>query len=172
MPDYTENLPAARIHSSKEGLIPEYKSGEEYDGWIKRLEQCFGTENQDIAELAARSIASSFKRGDDKTVNAIIAEMQEMKPNDALERCLIMQTLLVSKKAFEIMSESNKCVFEEEKRQKIAASASLMRLFLNQLDALRRYRCKEHKISVTHIQAQQAIIGDVHTTGEKNGKNE
>ena len=158
------NSPAVRVEITPNGILPEYIDGESYEAWASRLAECFGTESQDVAEIAVRSVAQALKKGDSQALNAIIAQVREMKPSDALETCLILQSLLVSNKAMELMAEAQRSTFDEDKERKLAASASFMRLFINQLAALKRYRSKsEQHICVTHVQANQAIIGNVTT---------
>ena len=83
---------------------------------------------------------------------------------------LVVQMCLANEYAVNALSSSDTAVFTEDKERLSAIAAKMMRLYLQQFEVLRRYRnAGRQNIQVTHVYADQAIVGDVVQGGHKNG---
>jgi len=129
-----------QVTRTGDALSAVLATGESYDAWLSRLAEAVGTADTEIAEFTLRMLASGLGRSDDTTLNAILAQMQEMKPRDAVERCLIIQMLLTAHKSVQALSASNLTISPEELEKKLASALRFMRLYLQQCEALRKLR--------------------------------
>ena len=154
-------LTSSKVQVTRDGnaISAVLEGGESHDAWLSRLAEAVGTADTEIAEFTLRMLASGLGRSDDTTLNAILAQMQEMKPRDAVERCLIIQMLLTAHKSVQALSASNLTISPEELEKKLA-SARFMRLYLQQCEALRNLRNGGNQtITINHMNVDKAVIG-------------
>lgn len=155
-----------RVRSVKGGLAPVRSEDETREAWMQRLAEAVGTDDTEIARLTIRSLAAGLGHRDDVTLNALLAQVQEMSPQNAIERCLLIQMMLTSHKAMSAMAESGGTLMPEESAAQSALSIRLMRLYLQQCETLRRLRsCGSQTITINHVVADKAVIGDVYQSG-------
>ena len=134
--------------------------GESHDSWLTRLAAAVGTVDTEIGELTLRMLASGLGKAEDGILNALLAQVQEMKPTNAVERCLIIQMLLTAHKSVQALSASNLTISQEELERKIASAMRFMRLYLQQCETLRKLRhggCQT--ITINHMNVDKAVIG-------------
>ena len=149
-----------QVTRTGDALSAVLATGESHDAWLSRLAEAVGTADTEIAEFTLRMLASGLGRSDDTTLNAILAQMQEMKPRDAVERCLIIQMLLTAHKSVQALSASNLTISPEELEKKIASALRFMRLYLQQCEALRKLRNGGNQtITINHMNVDKAVIG-------------
>lgn len=149
-----------QVTRTGDALSAVLATGESHDAWLSRLAEAVGTADTEIAEFTLRMLASGLGRSDDTTLNAILAQMQEMKPRDAVERCLIIQMLLTAHKSVQALSVSNLTISPEEFEKKIASALRFMRLYLQQCEALRKLRNGGNQtITINHMNVDKAVIG-------------
>ena len=149
-----------QVTRDDDALSAVLATGESHDAWLSRLAEAVGTADTEIAEFTLRMLASGLGRSDDTTLNAILAQMQEMKPRDAVERCLIIQMLLTAHKSVQALSASNLTISPEEFEKKIASALRFMRLYLQQCEALRKLRNGGNQtITINHMNVDKAVIG-------------
>ena len=156
------NIPEAKVQVARTGdaLSAVLAAGESHDVWLSRLAEAVGTTDTEIAEFTLRMLASGLGRSDDTTLNAILAQMQEMQPRDAVERCLLIQMLLTAYKSVQALSVSNLTISSEELEKKIASATRFMRLYLQQCEALRKLRNGGNQtITINHMNVDKAVIG-------------
>lgn len=136
------------------------EGGESQDAWLARLAEAVGTTDTEIAELTLRMLASGLGRSDDVILNGILAQLQEMKPRDAVERCLIIQMLLTAHKSIQALTASASADSQEEQEMKSALAMRFMRLYLQQCEALRKFRTGgSQTITINHMNVDKAVIG-------------
>ena len=149
-----------QVTRTGDALSAVLATGESHDAWLSRLAEAVGTADTEIAEFTLRMLASGLGRSDDTTLNAILAQMQEMKPRDAVERCLIIQMLLTAHKSVQALSASNLTISPEELEKKLASALRFMRLYLQQCEALRKLRNGGNQtITINHMNVDKAVIG-------------
>ena len=149
-----------QVTRDDDALSAVLATGESHDAWLSRLAEAVGTADTEIAEFTLRMLASGLGRSDDTTLNAILAQMQEMQPRDAVERCLIIQMLLTAHKSVQALSASNLTISPEEFEKKIASALRFMRLYLQQCEALRKLRNGGNQtITINHMNVDKAVIG-------------
>ena len=149
-----------QVTRTGDALSAVLATGESHDAWLSRLAEAVGTADTEIAEFTLRMLASGLGRSDDTTLNAILAQMQEMKPRDAVERCLIIQMLLTAHKSVQALSVSNLTISPEELEKKLASALRFMRLYLQQCEALRKLRNGGNQtITINHMNVDKAVIG-------------
>ena len=149
-----------QVTRDDDALSAVLATGESHDAWLSRLAEAVGTADTEIAEFTLRMLASGLGRSDDTTLNAILAQMQEMQPRDAVERCLLIQMLLTAYKSVQALSVSNLTISSEELEKKIASVTRFMRLYLQQCEALRKLRNGGNQtITINHMNVDKAVIG-------------
>lgn len=149
-----------QVTRTGDALSAVLATGESHDAWLSRLAEAVGTADTEIAEFTLRMLASGLGRSDDTTLNAILAQMQEMQPRDAVERCLLIQMLLTAHKSVQALSVSNLTISPEEFEKKIASALRFMRLYLQQCEALRKLRNGGNQtITINHMNVDKAVIG-------------
>lgn len=163
LPDKTCPL---RVRSVEGGLVPIRGEDESHERWMQRLAEAVGTDDTEIARLTIRTLAAGLGHRDDVTLNALLAQVQEMAPQNAVERCLLIQMMLTSHKATRAMAESGGAMMPEGSAAQSALSIRLMRLYLQQCETLRKLRsCGSQTITINHVVADKAVIGDVYQNG-------
>ena len=149
-----------QVTRDDDALSAVLATGESHDAWLSRLAEAVGTADTEIAEFTLRMLASGLGRSDDTTLNAILAQMQEMQPRDAVERCLLIQMLLTAHKSVQALSVSNLTISPKEFEKKIASALRFMRLYLQQCEALRKLRNGGNQtITINHMNVDKAVIG-------------
>lgn len=163
-----ETLPV-RVRCTENGILPVREQGEGQDAWMTRLASVVGASDPVIAKYTLHALAAGIRPGDSTRLNALLAEMQTLAPTDAIERALIIQMLLVSSSAVEAMTKAGRAPSMDAQIAISNAAIRLMRLFIQQGDALRRYRSQgTQSVTVTNITADQAIVGNVYGGENKN----
>ena len=163
LPDTGEPI---RVRTVQGGLSPVHDREESHAEWLARLAEAVGTDDTEIAQLTLRSLASGLGRSDDATLNALLAQVQEMAPRNAVERCLLIQMLLTSHKSVCTLAEGNRAANADDRAERMALAMRLMRLYLQQCETLRKLRhggSQTVTINHNHIVTDKAVIGDVYS---------
>ena len=137
----------------------------QYDEWKRRIGEAFGTEDIDVAAYLLNSIcrASGIKAEQADVLNGLCAAIQELHPRDHCERMLVSQMVLVDYRLKTCMHSAGRALSPEMRDTEMAMAIKLMRLYTQQLETLRRYRTGGNQmITVNHVTAEQAIVGDVY----------
>lgn len=98
-------------------------------------------------------------------VEAVMSMFEKMKPRDYMEKQLIAQMLLVNLFAGQELGRAMKSSDPECRKDATAAATRMLRLYAQQLEALRRYRNVGNQtitVNHNHINATNAIVGNVH----------
>jgi hypothetical protein len=137
----------------------------------------FGTSDSDSLGVIVNQIANLINTGNgppDRTdmdeINAGLAFVVEMKPQDPTEMFLASQMFAIQNLA---MDTARRTVFKDQapeaRNQYMDQTIKLMRTFTTQVEALAKYRTKgKQKITVQHVNVEnggQAIVGDVSQGG-------
>lgn len=159
------------VQKTENGIAPVLHTGECPAQWKERLMAAFGVKDEPAATYLLHCLSRTAKgKRSDLLFNACIATIREIRPNNSLERMLVVQMCLANEYAVNALSSSDTAVFAEDKERLSAIAAKMMRLYLQQFEVLRRYRnAGRQNIQVTHVYADQAIVGDVVQGGNKNG---
>lgn len=98
--------------------------------------------------------------------NGLLSALQDMKPRDHVEKMLVAQMLLSHRTAMYFMQSIPYYSYSQEREEyQLGQAARFMRLFSQQAEALRKYRSGgKQTITVNHVTAGQAIVGNVTTT--------
>lgn len=156
--------------------LPEFKSvnggldfkQEPEIGW-DLLQESFGTASGSfagavLAQLIGALSPSNSKGIDHIAINGAIAAISSVQPRDELETMLAAQMAAVHHATMDFAKRLNRA--ENIKQQESAERTfnKLARTFCVQLEALKRYRGGEQKITVQHVTVNdggQAIVGTV-----------
>ncbi len=142
-------------------ISPVLQGGETQDEWLARLAKVVGSTDNEIAEFTLVMLSSALGRGDDIALNAILAQLQEMEPKNAIERCLIIQMLLTSYKSIQALAASSGSILQEEIEAKVASAIRFMRLYLQQCEVFRKLRNGGNQtITINHMSVDKAVIGN------------
>jgi len=108
-------------------------------------------------------------------LNGMIAAIHGLGPKDELESMLAVQMVTVHNLAMEFMKRSicNNGMMIDPADAETNRAVRLMRVFMDQIDALNRYRGKgQQNIVVEHVNVNsggQAIVGSVQPSGKGEG---
>ncbi len=143
-----------------------------FDQWASDLTRVFGTENEKLAltQLQLLSQAAANISSDRETViNALIAAISDIAPRDILESQLACQIECVHLQSMHFLKQSANSGFPETAQKYLNLAIRLMRMYLQQIEALGKYRQGKRRMSVGQVvvNAEQAIVGNVESTGQK-----
>ena len=132
----------------------------------------FGVESEDVFTVLLRQTVDTLPSTIDKdtSVNAVMAMLMDIQPQDAMEAMLVTQMIATHAQA---MEWSRRAVIPEQTERGIEMNVSratrLMRTFTSQVEALQKYRNKgKQTIQVQHVNVQsggQAIVGAIQGGG-------
>lgn len=129
--------------------------------WQEKLQNAVGTMDTSIAKYTVNALALGLQGKDDATLNALLAQVQEMEPRNAVERCLLIQMMLISHKAVSALGRSSSMFGNGE--ADITRAMRFMRLYLQQAETFRKLRGGgQQTITINHVSANQAVVGDVY----------
>lgn len=132
----------------------------------------FGVESEDVFTVLLRQTIDTLPNTIDKdtSVNAVMAMLLNIQPQDTMEAMLVTQMIATHAQA---MEWSRRAVLPEQTERGIEMNVSratrLMRTFTSQVEALQKYRNKgQQTIQVQHVNVQsggQAIVGAIQGGG-------
>ena len=136
-----------------------------------------GAQNPDIGMTILRQLLDCLPismRTDEEAINAALALICGIEPQDELESALATQMAAIHHASLEML---NRVMLQEQTMEGVNHGINrvtkLMRTFTAQMEALQKYRSKgQQTIQVQHVQVTdggQAIVGNVKTGGWDNG---
>jgi hypothetical protein len=153
-------------------ISPTHSDGQ---GWRTRLEDALGTASPEFvdAELVRLMIAFRDRAGiiDARAVNAVLAVVDGLKPQNEIEAMLALQIAATHALAMKFSARLYSGAIETIPQQDSAALtlSRLQRAFTTQMDALSNMRRGgRQRVVVEHVNVYpggQAIVGDVTHTG-------
>jgi hypothetical protein len=156
------------------------KSGEQLvDEVIRTACKVTGTRSLDAADRFIAQVSYALvwpkpKDADDHLVRAS-AVIAEMAPQNATEAMLATQTIATNDAALLFLSRATlQNQYPEAIDANVLRATRLMRVFMEQLEAMQRLKGKvcQQKVTVEHVHVHgggQAIVGAVTTTGHDRG---
>lgn len=113
----------------------------------------------ELASYLTKVIASSQFGNNLDDLYGILAAINEIKPQNPLEILLVIQMFLTNRRAGIALKESCKCLLADDQERQIAIATKLMRLYTQQMEALRKFRNGGNQtINVNYINANQSVV--------------
>jgi hypothetical protein len=148
-------------------------------GWAAQIEDAFGTTSKDFAQRttnqtlnALLSCEGSLPTG---TMNAVLAAVDGVRPNDEIEAMLASQMVVTHTLAMKFLGRANQARHLEQLDASGALAVKLLRTFTAQVEALAKLRRGgEQTVRVEHVHIHaggQAVVGNVSHRGG-GGENE
>jgi len=144
---------------------------EQEGSWLESLGKAFGVNDQDaVATLLSQFTTANckFEPKNVKTINALIGNLAEINPADPAEAMLAVQMITAHRKSMELMervTNSSLSVDTDAVDKSLKLSERLMRTYVQQMEALARYRRKgEQKVRVERVTVNEggrAIVGNM-----------
>lgn len=134
------------------------------------LKQLSGVDQVNFLQTLLPDLVASFDDVDDFNVKnrAVLEALEAMHPQDAHELMLCIQILALHRQGMNYMYKLSQAEGTFADRY-LNASAKLLKLHGEKLEALNRYRRKgQQMVKVEHIhvhQGAQAVIGNIQTGG-------
>ncbi len=147
----------------------------EREKWLKAGEEATGTNDSDLLTVMLGQVANALPNVSEQWLNAAIAMLHGIKPQDQLEGMLAAQMVAVHNLSLEV---AKRAMLPDQTTEgvnfNINRVTKLMRTFTAQVEALQRYRGKGQQIiQVQHVNVSeggQAVVGNVnHKGGRGNG---
>lgn len=137
--------------------------------WLPSVREAFGTNDAAVIDYLIRTAVGIL--GQDMTaLKSFIAGVRDLQPQDHTERLLVSQMMLVHHKACALLASSAKAILTETQESLERRAEKFMRLYLQQAEALRKYRRNASQtITVNHVQANQAVVANTLTTVREHG---
>lgn len=135
------------------------------------LMDAFGTTNEQFSDAVVMQLANVASTGgkvNGRKLNAAVAMVAGIKPNDEVEAMLAAQMAAVHYATMNAALYLNNANMLPQIDSYTNALSKLARTFTAQVEALKKYRSSgEQSIRVQHVNvnAEQAIVGDVQTGG-------
>lgn len=134
------------------------------------LKKLSGVYQDNFLQTLLPDLVANFSDIDDLSIknNAVLEALEAMQPKDVHELMLCIQILALHRQGMNFM---HKLAHADGKfmDRYLNASAKLLRLHGEKLEALNRYRRKGHQVvQVEHVhvhQGAQAVIGNIQTGG-------
>jgi hypothetical protein len=131
--------------------------------------KAFNTDDEKFIEYLLMKVVLSqgkLKDGGETEVNALISVFEDIKPRDALERMLVAQMMMCFGHATRQFRFAANATLTGTEERHLNLASRLIKLYSTQLETLRKYRNEGRQvITVNHVTANQAIVGDVHHGG-------
>lgn len=134
----------------------------------------FGVDDEDVIDMLLTQIKQSIPSiyNQDDAGNYAMAILLDIKPRDGMEAMLITQMVVVQSQSMEYM---RRAVLPEQSEEgvdiNITLATKLQRTFVQQMEALQKYRNKgKQTIQVQHVNVEaggQAVVGNI--GGRANG---
>jgi hypothetical protein len=147
-------------------------------GFSSRIQDAFGTGSPDFATMELRRLlkalgSSNTKMADEATINAALAVVDGIKPENEVEAMLACQMALTHVLAMQAMSRAHWADMIPEYQAAGNFAIKLSRTFTMQIEALAKLRRKgEQTVRVEHVHVHsggQAIVGNVSNHGGGGG---
>jgi hypothetical protein len=109
-------------------------------------------------------VAKPGARADEKATNAMLAGIAAMRPRDEAEAMLIAQMIATHELAMTFARRLKRIENIPQQDSAVNGLTKLTRTYAAQMEALKRYRSGEQKMTVQHVhvaEGGQAIVGNV-----------
>lgn len=158
-----EPVDIPKLKISEDNAFELDLSDAQRDTWINTLSDLSGCGSPDLGStLLLNTIQASaqVKPANEGCVNAILNTLVSSEPHDPLEAMLISQAISCYQQSMDLMKCAVRTSLVGTREEYLKMSARLMRLFLNQMETLRRWKNKgTQTIRVEKI--DKAIIGNI-----------
>ena len=171
LPDYKPGgkpmLPSIFAQGKDENTVEIHIDSDEA---FKAIKESLGTGNPHLWQLFLSQLGECGHKHRSKVenLNQLIPILHSMKPRDALEGMLAVQMVGVHTVAMQCLGRTKDAYVIDQIECLINQSAKLMRVFMDQMASLQKYRGKstQQKVTVEHVhvhQGGQAIVGTVNS---------
>lgn len=148
-------------------------------GWCLHRLNAFGTTSNDFSTVEINrliSVTSSGSEVDIPRLNAALAVVDGVQPNDEVEAMLAVQMAATHALAMTMMARSQQAEMINQMEAAGNLAVKLSRTFTAQVEALSKLRRKgEQKVTVEHVHVHaggQAVVGNVTHTAKTGGASE
>lgn len=141
------------------------------DGFMVHLRETFGSGSNDFAWRQLGLVRTSGNASDEEDLNAALAFIGGIQPNDQIEAALAVQMLGTHEASVRLLATAMKAGHIDSIERYVNMATKMQRTFTAQVEAMKRYRSSgEQTIRVQHQNVTvesggQAIIGDVQQGG-------
>jgi hypothetical protein len=129
---------------------------------LETLRKIVGVQNDEIAEHILKGGVNALNTyGRDVSVGCCVAvqSLQDQKPKDAMESCLVMQATALYANGMDYIARANKADMLCHLEAYSNLAIKLLRLHNETIETLNRYRRGgEQKVTVTHIAEKMAVV--------------
>lgn len=159
MPSVTADLCSPRFTRDADGQItPLCNTGESQADWAEAIRRAFGTDNPETIGYLTKCFETCAPK-DTLALNAFFDGLADLKPRDHMERLLLTQSMIVHHKICLALARSLKTPYDNERTQLDSSAAKFIRLFCQQMEALRKYRRDgTQTVNVNHVYVDKAVI--------------
>jgi hypothetical protein len=145
------------------------------DGFMVHLRETFGSGSSDFAWRQLGLLRTSGNATDADELNAALAFVGGLQPNDQIEAALAVQMLGTHEASVRLLATAMKAAHIDVQERYINMATKMQRTFTAQVEAMKRYRSSgvqtirvQHQ-TVTVQDGGQAVVGDVHHGGGRKG---
>jgi len=143
------------------------------DGFMIHLRETFGSGSNDFAWRQLGLVRTSGNATDEEDLNAALAFIGGIQPNDEIEAALAVQMLGTHEASVRLLATAMKAGHIDSIERYVNMATKMQRTFTAQVEAMKRYRSSgvqtirvQHQ-NVTVQDGGQAVIGDVHGGGRR-----
>ncbi|MET4636579.1 hypothetical protein [Kaistia defluvii] len=145
------------------------------DGFMVHLRETFGGGSNDFAWRQLGLVRTAVNATDAEEMNAALAFIGGIQPNDQIEAALAVQMLGTHEASVRLLATAMKAGHIDSIERYVNMATKMQRTFTAQVEAMKRYRSSgvqtirvQHQ-NVTVENGGQAIVGDVHRGGGPQG---
>jgi len=165
---------APRFKAQDGEITPDTGGTDDLQSFYQAAMLITGTHNRELAITLLNQVAMSqgeLTASSLPKINGALAAVAEFAPRDVTEALLVSQMVASHNLSMKFISRAAKVSSVDLQKSYLNSASKLSRLFVSQVDTLRRYRQKGcQKMTVEHVHVHeggQAIVGSV--TQEKGG---
>lgn len=156
------------LDEGKQAIAPDYPDALEGQAMLLKA---LGSTDLDFVNGILNQLANAAGRSHDANLNGLnlmLSLLKGVKPRDQLESMLAAQMAAVHVAAMRLIGRLADAELLPQQDSAERAVNKLMRTFVSQMEALKRYRTGgEQKVTVQHVtvsEGGQAIVGNVNQT--------
>jgi hypothetical protein len=145
------------------------------NGFMVHLKETFGGSSSDFAWRQLGLARTAANATDTEEMNAALAFVGGLQPNDEIEAALAVQMLGTHEASVRLLATAMKAGHIDSIERYVNMATKMQRTFTAQVEAMKRYRSSgEQTIRVQHQnvtvqEGGQAVVGDVHHGGGRRG---
>jgi len=155
-----------RVKVIGNSFLPEGESHADNEGFVNAAMAALGTQDRELAIVMIDFLVRAqgkVAHGREPYINAALSALHHMAPQDITEALLISQMIAVHANAMTMLAEAVNSTHPDTVERYFSMFLKLARIYVAQMDALRKYRKCEQTTSINNFNVSgeaKAMVGN------------